>query len=194
MIEISFEGPEHGPEIEHLLDLSFGPDRGRKVSYRYRRGVAPVADLCLVAAEGGRLVGAIRHWPVRLRGRPALLLGPLAIDPARRGQGIGGGLIRASLAKAEALGHRLVFLVGDPAYYAQHGFAVAPRSVRMPDEDPGRLQYATLAGAGLPAEGGELLREDGASVAALPTQEAARWRLAPALTAVAGRRWAGCPG
>src|SRR4051812_50141854 len=91
MIEISFEGPEHGPEIEHLLDLSFGPDRGRKVSYRYRRSVAPVADLCLVAAEGGRLVGAIRHWPVRLRGRSALLLGPLAIDPARRGQGIGGG-------------------------------------------------------------------------------------------------------
>src|SRR3954468_1414435 len=152
MTGISFAGPEQGPATRHPRALSFGPDRGRKVSYRYRRGVAPVADLCLVAAEGGRLVGAIRHWPVRLRGRSALLLGPLAIDPARRGQGIGGGLIRASLAKAEVLGHRLVFLVGDPAYYAQHGFAVAPRSVRMPDEDPGRLQYATLADAALPTE------------------------------------------
>src|SRR4051794_41772675 len=91
MIEIFAEGPEPGPEIDPLLALSFGPEGGRKVSYRYRRGVAPVPDLCLVAAEGGRLVGAIRHWPVRLRGRPALLLGPLAIDPARRGQGIGGG-------------------------------------------------------------------------------------------------------
>src|SRR3954466_10505665 len=117
MIEIFPEGPEHGPEIEHLLDLSFGPDRGRKVSYRYRRGVAPVRELCLVAAEGGRLVGAARHWPVRLRGRPALLLGPLAIGPARRGQGIGGGLIRASLAKAEALGPPLPFPGGDPPHH-----------------------------------------------------------------------------
>jgi predicted N-acetyltransferase YhbS len=194
MIAIFPEGPEHGPEIEHLLDLSFGPDRGRKVSYRYRRGVGPVRELCLVASEGGRLVGAIRHWPVRLGGRPALLLGPLAIDPDRRGQGIGGALIRASLARANAMGHRLVFLVGDPAYYAQHGFAVAPRSVRMPDEDPGRLQYATLAGAGLPPEGGELLREDGTSVAAPLVPGGAAWRLVPALAAVAGRRWAECLG
>src|SRR4051812_23312912 len=101
MIEIFPEGPEHGPEIEHLLDLSFGPDRGRTVSYRYRCGIAPAAGLCLSAGEGGRPGGPSRHWPVRLRGRPGLLLGPLAIDPARRGQGIGGGLIRASLAKAE---------------------------------------------------------------------------------------------
>src|SRR3954451_4407595 len=110
MIEIFPEGPEHGPEIEHLLDLSFGPDRGRKVSYHYRRGIAPVADLCLVAAEGGRLVGAIRHWPVRLRGRSALLLGPLAIDPARRGQGIGGGLVWGRLAGGGGRGRRGPFL------------------------------------------------------------------------------------
>lgn len=164
MIDIAPEGPEHGPEIEHLLDLSFGPDRHRKVSYRYRPGIAPIARLCLVAHEGGHLVGAIRYWPVRLGTTPALLLGPLAIDPARRGQGIGRALIQASLAEAQLLGHRLVFLVGDPAYYAQHGFRPVPPEVRMPDEAPERVQHITLAGAALPPGGGEILRADGSSV------------------------------
>ena len=139
------EGPEHGAEIEHLLDFSFGSARRLKVSYRYRPGIPPVARLCLVAREGGRLVGAIRYWPMLLGAEEVLLLGPLAIDPALRGQGIGRALIRASLAEAEAMGYRLVFLVGDPAYYAQHGFIVVPPSIRIPDEAPGRVQYAPWA-------------------------------------------------
>jgi predicted N-acetyltransferase YhbS len=167
MLAIAPEGPHDGPEIDHLLDLSFGPDRRNKVSYRYRPGIAPVAGLCLVARDAeGRLAGAVRYWPVRLGTNPALLLGPLAIDPARQGRGIGRALMRASLASAEAAGHRLVFLVGDPAYYARHGFRVVPPAIRVPDEEPGRVQYLTLAGAALPPEGGELLRADGRSVAA----------------------------
>ena len=100
------EGPEHGAEIEHLLDLSFGSARRLKVSYRYRPGIPPIARLCLVAREGGRLVGAIRYWPMLLGAEEVLLLGPLAIDPELRGQGIGRALIRASLAEAEAMGYR----------------------------------------------------------------------------------------
>ena len=54
------EGPLDGPSIEHLLDLSFGIDRRRKISYRYRFGVAPVEGLCLVAEDGPiGMVGAI---------------------------------------------------------------------------------------------------------------------------------------
>ena len=68
------------------------------------------------------------------------------------------GTDRASLALAEAMGWRLVFLVGDPAYYARYGFAVAPANIVMPDESPSRLQYRTLAGASLPPGGGILLR------------------------------------
>jgi predicted N-acetyltransferase YhbS len=163
MLVIAPEGPLDGPPIEALLDLTFGLGRHRKTSYRYRTGVAPVQPLCLVAREDERLVGAIRYWPVRLEQRPALLLGPLAIDPARQGQGIGRALTAASLERAAALGWRLVFLVGDPAYYARHGFAVAPHAIVMPGEDPARLQYRTLAGAVLPPAGGLLLRERGST-------------------------------
>lgn len=170
MFAILPEGPQDGPAIEHLLDLSFGPNRRRKISYRYRSGVAPIAELCLVARGADGLVGSIRYWPVRLGDRPVLLLGPLAIDPERRGQGIGRALIRASLARAEAMGWRLVFLVGDPAYYAQHGFRPVPAGVIMPGEDPARLQYVTLGGAELPAAGGLLLRADGHAIAGDPVE------------------------
>lgn len=159
MLVISSEGPEDGPPIEALLDRVFGPDRRSKTSYRYRDGVPPLAELCYVARAGDTLVGAIRYWPIQLGARPALLLGPLAIDPDRQGQGIGRALTRATLALAEGMGWRLVFLVGDAAYYARYGFGPAPANVVMPDERPGRLQHLTLAGATLPPEGGELLAQ-----------------------------------
>jgi predicted N-acetyltransferase YhbS len=153
MLELSHEGPEDGPEIEALLDRAFGPDRLSKRSYHFRQSVAPLHALCLVARERGVLMGSIRYWPIRLDERPALLLGPLAIEPARQGQGIGRALTEASLARAEALGWRLVFLVGDPGYYARYGFAVVPEGIVMPGESPARLQYRTLLGATLPEAG-----------------------------------------
>ena len=132
MLVLSLEGPADGPQIEALLDRAFGADRLGKTSYRYRDGVAPLAELCLVARQRGFLVGSIRFWPILLDARPALLLGPLAIEPVRQGQGIGRALTEASLAKAEAMGWRLVFLVGDPGYYARYGFSVAPGNIVMP--------------------------------------------------------------
>ena len=158
MLELTHEGPEDGPEIEALLDRAFGPNRLSKRSYHYRDGITPLHALCLLAREQGVLVGSIRYWPIRLGARPALLLGPLAIEPTRQGQGIGRALTETSLARAEALGWRLVFLVGDPGYYARYGFAVAPADIVMPGESPARLQYRTLLGAALPVEGGVLSR------------------------------------
>ena len=178
MLALSLEGPADGPQIEALLDRAFGPDRLNKISYRYRAGIAPLPELCLVARQRGFLVGAIRYWPILLDARPALLLGPLAIEPMRQGQGIGRALTEASLAKAEAMGWRLVFLVGDPGYYARYGFAVAPGNIVMPGESPARLQYRTLAGAALPAEGGTLLRHG--------VQPAEQRLLEPAHALVAG--------
>lgn len=170
MLQIRQEAFDDGPLVEHLLDLSFGPDRERKVSYRYRRGVEPVRPLCLVALEAGHLVGAIRYWPILLDARPVLLLGPLAIDPAHRGLGVGRALMRESLGRARVLGHDLVLLVGDAAYYRQFGFTTAPGAVRMPDEDPRRLQWLALDGAPLPAAG--LLRPAAqAAAAARPSSQ-----------------------
>jgi predicted N-acetyltransferase YhbS len=53
---------------------------------------------------------------------PALLLGPLAVDCAHEGKGIGGALMRAAITEARDRGHGAVLLVGDPEYYERFGF------------------------------------------------------------------------
>lgn len=118
------ERPCDAAAIEALLDRAFGPGRGAKTVYRLRAGVPHLTELSLVAADGGRLVGSLRFWPVAIAGAsPALLLGPLAVAPERRAEGIGAALMRAGLARAAALGHRIVLLVGDAPYYRRFAFS-----------------------------------------------------------------------
>ena len=78
--------------------------------------------LSFVARVGTLLVGANRMTSILCGGQPALLLGPLTVDPAFRSGGIGEALINRSLDAAREGGHGLVLLVGDPPYYARMGF------------------------------------------------------------------------
>jgi len=108
---------------EALLDDAFGPARFLKTCQRLRDGSAPAPGLALVATdEDGALIGTLRLWPVLAGGRAALLLGPLAVAAQARSLGVGGALIRESLARAADLRHRAVLLVGDAPYYARFGF------------------------------------------------------------------------
>ena len=145
MFEIRHEAASDAGAVENLLDSCFGADRRAKTSYRFRDGVPPLAELCFVAEdEDEELVGAVRYWPVMAGSQPALLLGPLAIAPARQARGSGRALVSHSLEIAGAAGHRLVFLVGDPVYYGRFGFTVAPGGIVMPGESPARLNYRVL--------------------------------------------------
>ena len=108
---------------EALLDRAMGKARVLKPSERLRRGRLPASGLALVAREQGRLVGTVRLWNVEAGGRPALLLGPLAVDPTAQGEGIGSGLMQMAATRAAELGHRGIILVGDPEYYARFGFS-----------------------------------------------------------------------
>ena len=88
MTPIRSERPQDGPHIEALLDRAFGSDRHSRPSYRLREGIPPVHSLCFVVDTEDRIVGTIRHWPVLIGpSRPALLLGPIAVDPATSGAG-----------------------------------------------------------------------------------------------------------
>jgi putative acetyltransferase len=55
----------------------------------------------------------------------AVGLAPLAVAPERQRRGIGSALVRAGLRVLAAQGEALVFVLGEPAYYARFGFAVA---------------------------------------------------------------------
>jgi predicted N-acetyltransferase YhbS len=110
---------------EELLDRVWGPWRFQKTAERLREGRKPAEGLSLVAEEGQGPVGTIRFWHVSAGPeRPALLLGPLAVDEAWRGRGIGAALVQHAIATARWRGHLAVLLVGDAAYYRRFGFSV----------------------------------------------------------------------
>ena len=112
---------------EALLDACFGANRSLRTCQRLRDGRAPAEGLAFSAVrqsgEKGRLVGTLRLWHVSAGGVPALVLGPLAVDPSCREFGVGAALMRQALAAAEAAGHGAVILLGDAPYYARFGFS-----------------------------------------------------------------------
>jgi len=126
MFTIAPERPQHAAAINQILDSAFGFDRSDKTVYRLRDGVAPLPELNFVTLEGEQVRATIRHWPVVAGNRPALMLGPIAVDPAYQRKGLGKALMRHSLDAAKALGHKAVILVGDPEYYAPFGFSRVP--------------------------------------------------------------------
>src|SRR6201996_6926765 len=87
------ETPADAAAVTALNAAAFGPGRFAKSAYRLREGVAPVPELSFVAIEdtgpGDVLRGSVRFWPIRVGGHEALLLGPLAVETAQRGRGIG---------------------------------------------------------------------------------------------------------
>jgi predicted N-acetyltransferase YhbS len=122
MVTVRQERPAEAAAREALLDLAYGPVRFTKTSQRLREGRLP--ELALVASEGRRIVGTVRLWQV-LAGpsRPALLLGPLAVDPSCRKRGIGSTLVQHALREAARRQHGAVLLVGDAPYYGRFGFS-----------------------------------------------------------------------
>ena len=112
---------------EVLLDEAYSPSRFAKASERLREGRMPADGLSLVAVDRSRTVGTVRLWRVTAGpGRAALLLGPLAVDPAYRNRGIGTALMRRAITRARLAGHRAILLVGDAAYYGRFDFTAAP--------------------------------------------------------------------
>jgi len=141
--------------IERLLDEAFGVDRFEKTVQRLRDGRLPAEGLAFVVCDGVDLVGTISLWGVMAgAGRPALLLGPVAVESRLRGQGIGRLLVRHGLNQAAARGHKAVILVGDAPYYGRFGFTrrltkglVMPGPVEAERFLGLELQPGALAGA-----------------------------------------------
>ncbi|WP_426229786.1 GNAT family N-acetyltransferase [Pararhizobium sp. DWP3-4] len=129
---IDTENPGDVVARENLLDQAMGPNRRRKSSETLRRGRVPAEGLALVARDpDGHVIGTVRLWNVEAgvsrEGVPvdALMLGPLAVDAAYEGRGIGGALMRAAIGEAKARGHGAILLVGDAPYYERFGFFAA---------------------------------------------------------------------
>ncbi len=124
MVTIRRERKADEAAREQLLDAAFGPVRFTKPSQQLRNGRNAAGGLSFVAIDDGRVVGTVRLWTVMAgAGRSALLLGPLAVDPAHRNRGVGSALMQRAIREAAHLGHGAVLLVGDASYYGRFGFS-----------------------------------------------------------------------
>ncbi|HEU4662015.1 MAG TPA: N-acetyltransferase [Pseudolabrys sp.] len=147
--------------IERLHERTFGPGRFARSAFRIREGRAHAPELSFTARINTLLVGSVRLTPICIGDTPALLLGPLTVEPPFRDRGVGRALIQRALKEAKAKGHKLVVLVGDEPYYGKHGFKKIPKGrVKMPGPvDPNRLLVAELVPGAFETASG-LIRPD----------------------------------
>lgn len=145
-LSISPEKPNDADAIERLHERTFGPGRFVLSAYRIREHVDHLLDLSFTARIGTLLVGSVRQLPICIGDTPALMLGPLTVEPPFRSRGVGRALLDHALADARKAGHRLVILVGDEPYYSRVGFKAVPKgAVTMPGPvDPNRVLVAEL--------------------------------------------------
>lgn len=94
MIHFATETPADIAAREALLDRVMGPARFLKPSEKLRAGRQPARGLALIARDADDVVGTVRLWNIAAGGKPALLLGPLCIDPSLQGRGVGAGLMQ----------------------------------------------------------------------------------------------------
>ena len=156
---LRLEEPSDLAAIDRLHERAFGPGRFARTAYRLREGVPPIASLCFIAQVGTMLVGSVRLNTIKAGSSKALILGPLAVEPAFSDRGIGSRLMEMALDQAKADGHQLVFLVGDLPYYARFGFKIVPQGrVTMPGPvDPQRFLVLELQAGALEQVSGLLV-------------------------------------
>ena len=155
---IALEGLDLDARIIEMTDRAFGPGRFVKTAERLREQSQPQADLSFVALQGDRLLGSVRLWPVFIfddatnTSERVAFLGPIVVDGACRGQGVGKAMMRAALDAAFAKGLNAVLLVGSRAYFEPMGFEPADGITLPGPVDPKRVLIAYRH------KGGEKLR------------------------------------
>lgn len=89
---------------------------------------AQALSISLVAEDAGRIVGHVALSPVTISDGAAgwYGLGPLSVEPALQGRGIGRALMERGLAELRKIGADGCVLVGDPSFYTRFGFANNP--------------------------------------------------------------------
>ncbi len=138
LTETAFRTAPHADGTEHIII-----DRLR---------TAGALTLSLVVEADGAIVGHVAFSPVTVSDGSAgwYGLGPISVDPARQGEGIGGRLIGEGLQRLKALGATGCVLLGDPAYYTRFGFATDPKLVLdgVPPEYFMRVAFSPVYGEG----------------------------------------------
>jgi putative acetyltransferase len=129
MITTRAETAEDYDATHEVNTLAFGREVEARLVENLRRLPDFIPELSLVGIEAGQVVGHILFSPLVIETQdgavPALALAVLAVRPEFQNQGVGSALVRDGLERCRALGHRIVVVVGHPAYYPRFGFSPA---------------------------------------------------------------------
>lgn len=95
--------------------------------HKLRKSDVYLPELSRVAVVGNEIVGAICYSKAWLKSaadhaKEILTFGPLCVAPEWQGCGVGGLLLKETLALAKEAGYEGVVIFGEPEYYPRHGF------------------------------------------------------------------------
>ena len=117
--------------IYGVVEAAFGRPWEAQLVDRLRALPGFDPRLSLVAEAAGRIVGQVLFTPIRIRGAsndaPAVALAPVAVHPDHQRKGVGSALIRRGLEICRQVGHSVVIVLGEPAYYSRFDFVTASR-------------------------------------------------------------------
>jgi putative acetyltransferase len=124
-LNIRPETDDDDAAIREVNRIAFGGEAEARLVDALRNG--GYARVSLVAEEGGRAVGHILFSVLTIatpRGDvEALALAPMAVVPSHQRKGIGSSLVVEGLRLCREAGHRIVIVVGHPAFYPRFGFS-----------------------------------------------------------------------
>lgn len=141
-LRIEPETPFDRAAVEALVLRAFGPGRFAKTAERLRERSRLAAGF--IARDGGQVVGAVRLWAITVADRPALFLGPIAVEADSRRGGLGADLTSACITHARTMGVSGVLLVGDPPYFTRFGFEAASGVILPGPVDPRRVMWLPI--------------------------------------------------
>jgi putative acetyltransferase len=121
------ERPADAAAIAEVHVAAFQGDVEKNLVVALRASDAWLPSLSLVAEDEGQVVGHVVCTRAHVATTPALGLGPLGVLPSHQKHGVGGALMHAVLAAADALDEPVVVLLGHTDYYPRFGFEPATR-------------------------------------------------------------------
>lgn len=117
------ENPANHSAIFEVNRLAFGQDAEVDLVDSLRAG--GFVRLSLVAEVGGEIVGHIllTRLPIITETGVVEALAPMAVLPTHQRRGICSRLVEEGLNGCRAAGHRIVVVLGHPAFYPRLGFS-----------------------------------------------------------------------
>ena len=129
MLIIRPERKDDYAQITLINNAAFEQYNEGRLVENLRKNKKFIPQLSLVAMLGGRLVGHILFFPIKiLAGKSeheSIALAPVSVHPKHQKKGIGSALIKEGLAQCKKESFQSVIVLGHPEYYPRFDFKPA---------------------------------------------------------------------